>query len=139
MLHFDTTHPSESISPISSAQLWLQVDARNCDEPCPNYGNLLCGGLPDYFGVFMDYDKLALSGQGAYDPWRSRPGLAFQIWSSSNSKFRKFDLKISNISLQKSPASFRKSAKFRQMFIKIEHEKRKFCWKKEFLNKIRRI
>jgi hypothetical protein len=51
-------------------EVFVEVDARNCDEPCPNYGNLLCGGLPDYFGVFMDYDKLALSGQGAYDPWR---------------------------------------------------------------------
>jgi hypothetical protein len=51
-------------------ELFAEVDTRFCDISCPAYANELCGGLPDYWGVFRDYDRLSLSGQGAYDPWR---------------------------------------------------------------------
>jgi hypothetical protein len=53
------------------AELFVEVDAASyCDISCPQYANELCGGMPDYWGVFRDYDRLAFSGQGAYDPWR---------------------------------------------------------------------
>eukprot|EP00930_Biecheleria_cincta_P039523 TRINITY_DN27167_c0_g2_i1.p1 TRINITY_DN27167_c0_g2~~TRINITY_DN27167_c0_g2_i1.p1 ORF type:complete len:2805 (-),score=431.05 TRINITY_DN27167_c0_g2_i1:54-8468(-) len=41
-----------------------------CDEACGNYRNPICGGQPDYWGVFREYDFMALTTQGAYDPWR---------------------------------------------------------------------
>jgi len=51
-----------------------KVDDRLCTIWCMSYQNPICGGLPDagqpYWGVFREYDFQALTGQGAYDPWR---------------------------------------------------------------------
>eukprot|EP00929_Paragymnodinium_shiwhaense_P022172 TRINITY_DN14238_c0_g1_i1.p1 TRINITY_DN14238_c0_g1~~TRINITY_DN14238_c0_g1_i1.p1 ORF type:complete len:2889 (-),score=719.16 TRINITY_DN14238_c0_g1_i1:210-8876(-) len=47
-----------------------EAEARNCVEYCKYYRNPICGGPPDYWGVFMEYDFQSLSAQGAYDPGR---------------------------------------------------------------------
>lgn len=41
-----------------------------CTYQCKAYLNPICGGFPDYWGIFMEYDQNSMSAQGAYDPWR---------------------------------------------------------------------
>jgi len=50
---------------------FAEAEQARCEEyNCKYYGNPLCGGRPDYWGVFREYDYQSLSTQGAYDPWR---------------------------------------------------------------------
>lgn len=44
--------------------------SRDCNVPCKFFDNPICGGLPDYWGVFKEYDFQSLASAGAYDPWR---------------------------------------------------------------------
>jgi hypothetical protein len=43
---------------------------RDCNTPCKYFENTICGGEPDYWGVFKEYDYQYLASPGAYDPWR---------------------------------------------------------------------
>lgn len=50
--------------------LFKGVAPELCTYYCKVYRNPLCGGFPDYWGVFKEYDFTSMTGQGAYDPWR---------------------------------------------------------------------
>lgn len=41
-----------------------------CTYRCKNYLNPNCGGYPDFWGVYMEYESQSMSTQGAFDPWR---------------------------------------------------------------------
>jgi hypothetical protein len=55
---------------ILASGFQVAEDSARCDSICKYYKNPLCGGEPDYWGVFREYDFQSLSAQGAYDPWR---------------------------------------------------------------------
>eukprot|EP00927_Polykrikos_kofoidii_P031598 TRINITY_DN27142_c0_g1_i1.p1 TRINITY_DN27142_c0_g1~~TRINITY_DN27142_c0_g1_i1.p1 ORF type:complete len:2814 (+),score=350.13 TRINITY_DN27142_c0_g1_i1:234-8675(+) len=50
--------------------IFTEVDSSRCTHYCRYYMNPICGGDPDYWGVFMEYDFQSLGAQGAYDPFR---------------------------------------------------------------------
>jgi hypothetical protein len=67
--------------------VFTRADDRFCNTACPSYANELCGGElgpsagMEYWGVFRDYDRLSMSGPGAYDPWRY---IFYQVVSIEN-------------------------------------------------------
>eukprot|EP00747_Dinoflagellata_sp_TGD_P062480 gnl/TRDRNA2_/TRDRNA2_153030_c0_seq1.p1 gnl/TRDRNA2_/TRDRNA2_153030_c0~~gnl/TRDRNA2_/TRDRNA2_153030_c0_seq1.p1 ORF type:complete len:186 (-),score=24.89 gnl/TRDRNA2_/TRDRNA2_153030_c0_seq1:16-549(-) len=50
--------------------LFTEVPAELCTYPCKFYKNPICGGAPDYWGIFKEYDFQSMASHGAYDPWR---------------------------------------------------------------------
>ena len=82
------------------------------------------GERPSALGVNRGHLASRLAGRN------SAPGLPFQIWSSSNSEFRKFDFKfpifqvfsIFKSSSPNYPCIFYKTAKSRKIFIKSNRE-----------------
>lgn len=55
---------------LNDMTLFREVPQSFCTYYCKYYRNAICGGFPDYWGVFREYDFTSLTGQGAYDPWR---------------------------------------------------------------------
>lgn len=55
---------------LSDMTTFREVPQSFCTYYCKYYRNPICGGFPDYWGVFREYDFVSLTGQGAYDPWR---------------------------------------------------------------------
>lgn len=47
------------------------VADNRCTYYCQKYQNEICGGPPDYWGLFVEYDFQALTTHGAFDPWRN--------------------------------------------------------------------
>jgi hypothetical protein len=56
---------------INDMTQFKEVNSDFCTFGCKHFDNPLCGGAPDYWGVYKEYDEQSLSSQGAYDPWRS--------------------------------------------------------------------
>ncbi|CAE7761394.1 unnamed protein product, partial [Symbiodinium sp. CCMP2456] len=55
---------------LSDMTTFREVPQSFCTYYCKYYRNPICGGFPDYWGVFREYDFSSLTMQGAYDPWR---------------------------------------------------------------------
>mmetsp|Transcript_18872 Transcript_18872/g.43997 ORF Transcript_18872/g.43997 Transcript_18872/m.43997 type:complete len:347 (+) Transcript_18872:59-1099(+) len=55
---------------LSDMTTFREVPSTFCTYYCKYYRNPICGGFPDYWGVFREFDFVSLTGQGAYDPWR---------------------------------------------------------------------
>lgn len=55
---------------LSDMSTFREVPQSFCTYYCKYYRNPICGGFPDYWGVFREFDFVSLTGQGAYDPWR---------------------------------------------------------------------
>jgi hypothetical protein len=55
---------------VGDITTFKEVDSSLCDIGCYPYLNPLCGGAPNYWGVFMEYSHQSQSAQGAYDPRR---------------------------------------------------------------------
>ncbi|CAJ1420734.1 unnamed protein product [Effrenium voratum] len=51
-------------------ETFTEVDSVYCNYPCKNYLNPICGGLPSFWNVFVQYDFQSFASHGAYDPWR---------------------------------------------------------------------
>jgi len=49
---------------------FIEAHPDNCTIACPKFFNPFCGGLPNFWGVFKEYDYLSLGANGAIDPWR---------------------------------------------------------------------
>lgn len=51
--------------------VFAPADSRLCTSYCKYYQNPICGGSPNYWGVFAEYDYQSLTAHGAFDPWRN--------------------------------------------------------------------
>ncbi|CAE7945555.1 unnamed protein product, partial [Symbiodinium sp. KB8] len=49
---------------------FTEADPSFCTMQCKFFENPICGGLPSFWGVFVQYDFQSYASHGAYDPWR---------------------------------------------------------------------